>query len=488
MDPFESDNEEEVRLNNDEEEDEIIEQVDSNNNNKKKRKTQLPKRGVKDFDFVGSGDQIERIEAARKKWKEALDTPKQHKKSTLSKGLYHPNEHRVEIIAIKGKHFSTMGHSENGKMYLSLEEALFFIDQGLIEIYPSNEGYDLNGLPLSLQEIMKALLESGFSLEEYIVFSLLRRLGYILIRFNNNNNNAQQIPTITPTTSTTQTTETTLYEQNPIQPKTIATSFPRADILSQFSPNANITSNISNLIPSFSFDSLQNQITFIEYNDNNRSSNNNNNNNNSEGTQISFLKSRSWFPSDSDESDDENINTHNNFFPHDNSSINHIKYIGEYNKPIFPPPPKPRIHEKLNILPIQDDSEVIQPLMRVSEFEKTPKGEYYNKSVKLKADDLLATLQQTPCISLNYRIAKQPASNAKSSKVNIHFNVYKPDSGFTKKKPGLPSFTLCVSRYNEALSLSDLRHLNSLSSPIPLQFAIVSGGDVTFFGFQDKPS
>ncbi|KAM7387501.1 hypothetical protein PAMA_009899 [Pampus argenteus] len=71
-----------------------------------------------------------------------------------------------------------MGFSENGKQYLLPEEALYLMECGNVQVF-------YRDLPLSIQDGYERFLSSNtVSLQQYQVFGHLKRLGYVVHRFN----------------------------------------------------------------------------------------------------------------------------------------------------------------------------------------------------------------------------------------------------------------------------------------------------------------
>uniref|UniRef100_A0A8C5QNA1 tRNA-splicing endonuclease subunit Sen54 N-terminal domain-containing protein n=1 Tax=Leptobrachium leishanense TaxID=445787 RepID=A0A8C5QNA1_9ANUR len=70
----------------------------------------------------------------------------------------------------------------------------------------------------------------------------------------------------------------------------------------------------------------------------------------------------------------------------------------------------------------------------------------------------------------------------------IHFDVYQADgtSDFRKSRPGLPYARVCVRSFSEAVpSLRSLKCLALRSVDVPVVFALVDCGEVAFYSFKD---
>uniref|UniRef100_UPI00359011A4 tRNA-splicing endonuclease subunit Sen54-like isoform X2 n=1 Tax=Myxine glutinosa TaxID=7769 RepID=UPI00359011A4 len=85
---------------------------------------------------------------------------------------------KVELKSNPGKFWHTMGHTENGVNYLFPEEALYLLECASLEII-------VRGLPLSIQDGYEMLIGTGsLSLEDYHVYAHLKRLSYVVLRFD----------------------------------------------------------------------------------------------------------------------------------------------------------------------------------------------------------------------------------------------------------------------------------------------------------------
>ena len=60
------------------------------------------------------------------------------------------------------------------------------------------------------------------------------------------------------------------------------------------------------------------------------------------------------------------------------------------------------------------------------------------------------------------------------------YDVLKPNKRFSKGNPDAPKLAVCLSTDNNIPSCSIVQHLHNVVAPLPLQFARVSGGEVSF--------
>ncbi|VDL96237.1 unnamed protein product [Schistocephalus solidus] len=91
-----------------------------------------------------------------------------------AQGILVKGEKLVEITVLKGKFFHKFGFSRNKALLLYPEEAIYLAEAGSLQVY------DL-GLPLSLQQLQNAMLDS-YTFACYVAYCRLTRLGYILRR------------------------------------------------------------------------------------------------------------------------------------------------------------------------------------------------------------------------------------------------------------------------------------------------------------------
>uniref|UniRef100_A0A452R2H1 tRNA splicing endonuclease subunit 54 n=1 Tax=Ursus americanus TaxID=9643 RepID=A0A452R2H1_URSAM len=90
---------------------------------------------------------------------------------------WRPEEGFVELKSPAGKFWQTMGFSEQGRQRLHPEEALYLLECGSIQLFHQD-------LPLSIQEAYQLLLtEDTMTFLQYQAFSHLKRLGYVVRRF-----------------------------------------------------------------------------------------------------------------------------------------------------------------------------------------------------------------------------------------------------------------------------------------------------------------
>uniref|UniRef100_A0A8C2UVX9 tRNA splicing endonuclease subunit 54 n=1 Tax=Chinchilla lanigera TaxID=34839 RepID=A0A8C2UVX9_CHILA len=143
------------------------------------RSQKLPQRshGPKDFLPDGSAAQAERLRQCREELWQLLAEERVERLGSLVAAEWRPEEGFVELKSPAGKFWHTMGFSEQGRQLLHPEEALYLLECGSIQLFYQD-------LPLSIQEAYQLLLTGDtVNFLQYQVFSHLKRLGYVVRRF-----------------------------------------------------------------------------------------------------------------------------------------------------------------------------------------------------------------------------------------------------------------------------------------------------------------
>mmetsp|Transcript_50150 Transcript_50150/g.95797 ORF Transcript_50150/g.95797 Transcript_50150/m.95797 type:complete len:420 (+) Transcript_50150:229-1488(+) len=99
--------------------------------------------------------------------------------TALGKGMgvaeWRSTDHLAEVMVAGGKLLGEMGFTKGGKIWLQPEEALFLLETTRLLVMHQ-------GKVLSIQDLHAIMVDHGFSLERYVVYSHLRRLGFIVRR------------------------------------------------------------------------------------------------------------------------------------------------------------------------------------------------------------------------------------------------------------------------------------------------------------------
>ncbi|XP_068434736.1 tRNA-splicing endonuclease subunit Sen54 isoform X2 [Clinocottus analis] len=141
------------------------------------RSRKIPVRGQKDFFPDDSDEQRQRLEKSLNEHWSLISEERVEKLGNLVKATWIPSQRMVELQSPAGKFWQTMGFSASGKQCLLPEEALYLMECGSLQVFHRQ-------LPLSIQDGYECFLSSGPpSLLQYQVFSHLKRLGYVVLRF-----------------------------------------------------------------------------------------------------------------------------------------------------------------------------------------------------------------------------------------------------------------------------------------------------------------
>ncbi|NXC46451.1 SEN54 endonuclease, partial [Penelope pileata] len=144
------------------------------------RRNKAPRRsrGQKDSVPDGSAEQAERLRLCEEEQWRLLGEEREGRLGNLVKAVWKPEQGIVELQSPAGKFWHTMGFSEHGKQCLLPEEALYLLECGSVQLFYKD-------LPLSVKEAYEILLsKEEMNLLHYQVFSHLKQLGYIVLRFN----------------------------------------------------------------------------------------------------------------------------------------------------------------------------------------------------------------------------------------------------------------------------------------------------------------
>uniref|UniRef100_A0A8C7GMC4 tRNA-splicing endonuclease subunit Sen54 N-terminal domain-containing protein n=1 Tax=Oncorhynchus kisutch TaxID=8019 RepID=A0A8C7GMC4_ONCKI len=99
-------------------------------------------------------------------------------RGNLVKAVWIPSDMIVELQSPAGKFWQTMGFSAHGKQCLHPEEVLYLMECGNLQVFYQD-------LPLSIHEVYERFLYSKtMSVQHYQVFGHLKRLGYVVNRFD----------------------------------------------------------------------------------------------------------------------------------------------------------------------------------------------------------------------------------------------------------------------------------------------------------------
>lgn len=105
-----------------------------------------------------------------------------------------------------------------------------------------------------------------------------------------------------------------------------------------------------------------------------------------------------------------------------------------------------------------------------------------------QADSPAAVLQHISVLQTTHLADGGARLLEKSGGLAISFDVYQADAvaTFQKKNPGKPYARMCISGFDEPVpDLRTLKQLSYQSGDVPLIFALVDHGDISFYSFRD---
>ncbi|XP_063445841.1 tRNA-splicing endonuclease subunit Sen54-like [Mytilus trossulus] len=131
--------------------------------------------GCKDFEPDGSWLQTKKLEKFYEERLELLSEQRVERYGNLVTGDWDPEKKLVQLHKELGKFWVYMGFVDKSRKWLYPEEALFLMETNTMEVM-------YKGLPLSIQQAYQCFFSTEVTLEQYQVYTHLRRLGYVLVR------------------------------------------------------------------------------------------------------------------------------------------------------------------------------------------------------------------------------------------------------------------------------------------------------------------
>ncbi|KAG9263961.1 tRNA-splicing endonuclease subunit Sen54 isoform X1 [Astyanax mexicanus] len=142
------------------------------------RSHKIPVRGQKEFLPTGSEQQKTHLQKSLQEHWTLVAEERVERLGNLVNAEWIPEEKLVKLQSPAGKFWQTMGFSHCGKQCLLPEEALYLMECGNVQVFYQD-------LPLSIQEGYERFLSpETVTLHQYQVFGHLKRLGYVVNRFD----------------------------------------------------------------------------------------------------------------------------------------------------------------------------------------------------------------------------------------------------------------------------------------------------------------
>ncbi|KAL0041565.1 hypothetical protein WJX79_007557 [Trebouxia sp. C0005] len=120
------------------------------------------------------------------------------------------------------------------------------------------------------------------------------------------------------------------------------------------------------------------------------------------------------------------------------------------------------------------------PLAELETQADLPRCEVVTEEASSSEAVLSAKLKNFPAISFAGTCGGVTVPND----LKLVYDVLKPNKRFSKGNPDAPKLAVCLSTGTNIPSCSIVQHLHTVVAPLPLQFARVSGGEVSFHSLQ----
>ncbi|XP_074552775.1 tRNA-splicing endonuclease subunit Sen54 [Halichoeres trimaculatus] len=467
------------------------------------RSHKIPVRGQKDFYPNDSEEQRQRLEQSLEEHWSLISEERVERLGNLVKATWVPSEQIVDLQSPAGKFWQTMGFSANGKQYLLPEEALYLMECGNLLVFYQD-------LPLSIQDGYENFLSSStVSLLQYQVFAHLKRLGYVVHRFD---------PSLEPSSYARQLNLPQSRDKAGRQVKRKRSSSPTTTTTTTATPTRSQTETLQESDRMEECCSFETETKPLE-----------------SDPKTSSGGGRTWWMSDvsGDQSDHQ---------PASGASRWHFSSIsfpdlgsGKKLQSCLSPPDPSLLPGSLTVgecdvaswrfrinlrkvrfsaneqikeedrkrrqKDINKDKEVqrCRNWAEYRELQARREGELKGRAAHLWNGEVTPLHDPRHPISTvelldKIRVSKstnllEGASRLKGSdQWKICFNVYQPDtvSGFKKSNPGKPYARMCVCSFNDPVP--DLRAIKQLavqSGDIQVVCAVVDYGDISFYTFKD---
>ncbi|XP_073444098.1 tRNA-splicing endonuclease subunit Sen54 [Dendrobates tinctorius] len=482
------------------------------------REQSLPQRSHGQKDFLPDGSQIqnEKLQICRAEQWELLGEERVERLGSLGRGVWKPEEELVELTIPAGKFWQTMGFTEGGRQCLLPEEAVYLLECGTIQLF-------YRGLPLSVQEAYEALLSRGpVSLLHYQVYSHLKRLGYIVTRFDPSSIQLpyeRQINLEIPSVSNRKrkrSSRTGLGTENELETS-------RSNSRDENKSSQPRISHCPGTDDSFTPKPIAFVPAIVKNMNIDEEARNNNNQLESKETahdleEAALIKSKEsyrWdfskfcFPNCAyDQPNVQLPDPEPAFLPENvvGRQVNISPWLGKLNLRAekFSRKEQDQLDwERKYKISINADPK-IKKCRNWSEYKKLlqerecqshrerPAHLWSSTVTPLltpgQVKSTASVLEQVMIISQSTLLEDGKRLQDKQNVPQIHFNLYQADgnSEYRKSKPGKPYAYLCVRSFDEQIpSLRTIKSLAYKSGDIPVVFALVDYGEIAFYTFKD---
>eukprot|EP00066_Takifugu_rubripes_P013349 XP_011602615.1 PREDICTED: tRNA-splicing endonuclease subunit Sen54 isoform X1 [Takifugu rubripes] len=453
------------------------------------RSHKIPIRGQKDFFPNDSEHQKQRLEQSLKEHWSLLAEERVERLRNLAKANWIPSEQIVELQTPAGKFWQTMGFSSEGKQRLLPEEALYLMECGNLQVFYQD-------LPFSIQDGYESFLSpSTVSLQQYQVFAHLKRLGYVVHRFD---------PSLVPSSYTRQLNLPLSRDRAGRQLKRKRSASPPA------------TSSQAEEQSQSTGDRMQEDKRHL-----------------AAPAGSSGTARRTWW--DTDDHMERTKRQPDSAPPHWRFSSIHFPDLGSTETPLLTSPdpsllPGPFPVGGCDIAPWRQKINLRKVKMSAKDQERDEDKHRHQRDINkdrevqqcrnwaeyrellvrrgrrpTRRHECLWNREVTPLhdprhpiptaellekirVTQSTHLLEGASSIKGSDEWRICFNVYQPDlvAGFKKSNPGKPYTRMCVCSFDGPVpDLRAIKLLTFQSGDVPVVIAVVDQGDISFYTFKD---
>ncbi|XP_019641216.1 PREDICTED: tRNA-splicing endonuclease subunit Sen54-like [Branchiostoma belcheri] len=503
-------------------------------------RTVPPRGGTKDYAPDGSQEQEEKLQGMYSLYRRMLAEERVNKIGNLSTATWLEDLGLAEVTVDKGKFWHHMGHTDEGKKYLYPEEVVFLMEMNSIEVY-------WNKVPLAIQQAYAMMLGDKVSMEQYQVYAHLSRLGYILMRHQSREHFSwyerqiqldEYIPLKERIKEGLSSQVRDWFPSNLKEEQASSGNLDKTEEVQNVHRNKLASQESEEEVKSASHSTVEHS-TFNQMSDPRSEG---------EKSKMKG-RSEQPVDDEQMEIDCENDRKDKNekqeglnssvLVPHeykwDFTNIN-IPNVGQdCNVSEIPAPSAELLPAGVQVNSILKINTGAFSLNTKKGSKRKSNSEHLSKIVpNLRAEDdprkvsrnwveykelcgvkrevdmsdtavahlwegdvtplvrpsdatdmgtILSKLQVIQNISLEKECSSLPKPDRT---LEIAYDVFLPDSHFKKSKPGRPNLRVCVQRFSDAApELALIVQLNQLSSPVPLLWAVVDNGDISFYSFTE---
>ncbi|TSK87493.1 tRNA-splicing endonuclease subunit Sen54 [Bagarius yarrelli] len=433
------------------------------------RSHKIPVRGQKEFLPNDSERQKARLQKILDEHWTTVTEERVERVGNLVNAEWIPEKKIVTLQSRAGKFWQTMGFSDGGKQCLYPEEALYLMECGNVQVFYQD-------LPLSIQEGYESFLSAEtVTYLQYQVFGHLKRLGYVVNRYNNRLCNKKSTASSEVSTgrhtgeNKTNVQYSSLNYPGQIYRQIFQGKIPRSEPDSDGAPGRHWWTNITSKPQP---DLFQPSVRCWDF-------------------------SCIIFPDLGSHGADSAC-----LPPPDPSLLPGALQVQEChmahwcrNIDLQQEHSSKQTHSQNGRLCNINDDRMVHQCKNWDEYlklvEERKSQQHNNRPTHLWKKEVLPLAYSRKCSSnrfyfILYDFCLLPPRLPDPEQWRIDFNLYQPDPEFKKSNPGKPSTRLCVCSFDGVVpDLRALQQLSFQSGDVPMTFAVVDHGDISFYSFKD---